>query len=114
MQLVKKNVNQYIQGLPLEIQSVIFYFIPTMGSAKIMRNIIDIYEIDRKYTQRYNMYFIKNTLSFVNYIYDSNYNPDEYEFGPIKYNEGKLLKINHVEEDDDEQTIYRYGKKIYI
>lgn len=113
-QLVKKNINHYIQCLPLEIQSIIFYFIPTMGTAKVMRNIFDIYEIDRKYTQRYNLYFIKNTLSFVNYIYDSNYAPDEYEYGPNAYNEGKLLKINHVQEDDDEVPIYRYGKKIYI
>jgi hypothetical protein len=113
-QLVKKNINQYIHYLPLEIQSIIFYFIPTMGTAKIMRNIFDIYEIDRKYTKRYNMYYIKNTLSFINYIYDSNYVPDEYEYGPLFYNEGKILQINHVQEDDDEVPIYRYGKKIYI
>lgn len=96
MQLVKKNIDQYIQCLPLEIQSIIFYFIPTVGTAKVMKEVIDIYEIDRKYTKRYNLYFIKNSLSFVNYIYDSNYSPDEYEYGPIIYNEGKILKINFV------------------
>ena len=74
-QLVKKNIDQYIQGLSLELQSIIFYFIPTMGTAKIIKKVINIYEIDRKYTKRYNMYYIKNTLSFVDYIYDSNYNP---------------------------------------
>jgi hypothetical protein len=100
-QLVKKNIDQYIQGLPLEVQNIIFYFIPTMGTAKIMRNIFNIYEIDRKYTKRYNMYYIKNTLSFVDYIYDSNYNPDDYEYGPIKYNEGKPLQLNHVNNEDE-------------
>ena len=97
-QLVKKNIDQYIQGLSLEIQSIIFYFIPTMGTAKIMRNIFNIYEIDRKYTKRYNMYYIKNTLSFVNYIYDSIHNPEDYEYGPNWYNEGKLIKINYDSE----------------
>jgi hypothetical protein len=96
MQLVKKNIDQYIKCLPLEIQSIIFYFIPTVGTAKVMKEVIDIYEIDRKYTKRYNLYYIKDRLSFVNYIYDSNYNPDEYEYGPIIYNEGKILKINFV------------------
>jgi hypothetical protein len=107
-QLVKKNINQYIQGLPLELQTIIFYFIPTMGTAKIMRNIFNIYEIDRKSTKRNNFYYIKNKLSFVDYIYDSNYNPDDYEYGPIKYNEGKLLQINHVDEDEDEYDEYEH------
>ena len=113
-QLIKKNINQYIHCLPLEIQSIIFYFIPTVGTAKVIKDVIDIYQKDRKYTQRYNLYYIKDRLSFVNYIYDSNYSPDEYEYGPIIYNEGKILQINHVQEDEDEVPIYRYGKKIYI
>ena len=100
-QLVKKNIDQYIQGLSLELQSIIFYFIPTMGTAKIIKKVIDIYEKDRKYTKRYNMYYIKNTLSFVDYIYDSIYNPDDYEYGPIKYNEGKLLQLNYVNNEDE-------------
>jgi hypothetical protein len=97
-QLVKKNIDQYIQGLSLELQSIIFYFIPTMGTAKIIKKVINIYEIDRKYTKRYNMYYIKNTLSFVDYIYDSIYSPEDYEYGPIGYNEGKLIKINYDSE----------------
>jgi hypothetical protein len=100
-QLVKKNIDQYIQGLSLELQSIIFYFIPPMGTAKVIKNVIDIYQKDRKYTKRYNMYYIKNTLSFINYVYDSNYNPDDYEYGPITYNEGKLLQLNYINNEDE-------------
>ena len=73
-----------------------------MGTAKVIRQIIDIYQIDRKYTKRYNMYYIKNTLSFVEYIYDSIYSPEDYEYGPNWYNEGKLIKINYDSEYEDE------------
>jgi hypothetical protein len=78
-QLIENN----IQELPLEIQSIIFYFIPTVGIAKIMRQVINMYPIDRKYTKRYNMYYIKDTLSFADYMCDSYWNPDDYEFGPL-------------------------------
>ncbi len=78
-QLIENN----IQALPLEIQNIIFYFIPTLGIAKIMRQVINMYQIDRRYTKRYNMYYIKDTLSFPDYMCDSYMNPDDYEFGPL-------------------------------
>ena len=101
-QLVKKNIDQYIQDLPLEVQNIIFYFIPTMGTAKIMRNVINIYERDRKYINGSNLYYIKFTLSFIEYIYDSNNFPHNlaYSLGPKKYNEGKLININFINNED--------------
>ena len=71
---------QIIQALPLELQSNIFYSIPT---ANIMRQVIEMYQIDRKYTKRYNMYYVKDTLSFADYMIDSYWNPDDYEFTPL-------------------------------
>lgn len=74
---------QIIQALPLELESNIFYSIPTVGTANIMRQVIDMYQIDRKYTKRYNMYYVKDTLSFADYMIDSYWNPDDYEFTPL-------------------------------
>lgn len=71
---------QIIQALPLELESNIFHFIPT---ANIMRQVIDMYQIDRKYTKRYNMYYVKDTISFADYMIDSYWNPDDYEFTPL-------------------------------
>ena len=75
--------SQIIQDLPLELESSIFHFIPTVGTANIMRQVINMYQIDRKYTKRYNMYYVKDTLSFADYMIDSYWNPDDYEFTPL-------------------------------
>ncbi len=73
------TIEDSIRTLPLVIQNIIFYFIPTSGTAEIMQYAINMYEKDRKYTKRFKLYYIKPILSFAEYMYDD---PDEYEYGP--------------------------------
>jgi hypothetical protein len=73
------TIEDSIRALPLEIQNIIFYYIPTSGTAEIIQYAIGIYKIDRKYTKRFNLYFIHPILTFAEYMCD---NPIDYEYGP--------------------------------
>jgi len=96
------NVKERIKLLPDEIQSIIFYFIPRSGTAKVIKYVIDIYEKDHNYwlTKQYKLYYVKNILSFFAYIIDSNYNYEEYEYGPNYYNKGKIT-INYYDDNNE-------------
>jgi len=86
-----KTIEESIRALPLVIQNIIFYFIPTSGTAEIMQYAIHMYENDRKYTKRFNMYYIKPIMSFEQYMFDDD--PYEYEYGaPTIYNTPELRR----------------------
>jgi hypothetical protein len=97
----KAKVNYFITDLPEEIQRVIFEFAPTT-TANVMKHTIDIYNKDYSINysasfNRYNntnLYYIRDMLSFLQYIYDSN-SVSEYEFGTRVYNNNKQIYFTH-------------------
>lgn len=94
----KAKVNYFIDKLPADLQSVIFSFVPPTDTAKIIKKVVDAYEQDHKpeLTERYKMYYVKDILSFVDYIYDSNSCMGHgYNFGPKSYNNGKFVYFVH-------------------
>ena len=93
----RAKVNYFIGELPLEIQSMIFRFVPPTDSAKVIKKVIDVYKYDHasRLTKQMNLYYVKDILSFVDYIYDSNSMPDDYDFGPESYNNGKFIYFVH-------------------
>ena len=84
-----------IMKMPLEIRKTIFQYIPpevyTNNVAKLIKNIIQVYEVDHdsELTKRVKMYYIKNILSFSQYVFKTLY------------------------EDEDEYDGCNYGKKSY-
>ena len=76
------SLPELINDLPLVLQNSIFYFVPVSGTAKVMRDAINVYEKDRVLTKRYNWQYIKDKLSFSNYIYHGIFDPSEFEYGP--------------------------------
>ena len=70
---------EYINNLPLELQKIIFYFIPLTSirtnQAKLIGNIMDVYSIDHDpdLTKIYRVYYIKNIMSFSRYVFDTLY-----------------------------------------
>jgi hypothetical protein len=95
--LNKAKVNYFINELPLDLQSVIFSFVSPTDTAKIIKKVIDVYKKDHasRLTKQFNLYYAKDILSFVNYIYDSNSMPDDYDFGPLDYNNDKFIYFVH-------------------
>jgi hypothetical protein len=74
----------YVRMLPLELQRIIFYFIPLTSirtnEAKLIGNVISVYSIDHHHdlTRMAKMYFIKNIMPFYDYVFMTLYE-DEYE-----------------------------------
>lgn len=73
-----------IMKMPLEIRKTIFQYIPpevyTNNVAKLIKNIIQVYEVDHdpELTKRARMYCIKNILSFSHYVFKTLYEDDYY------------------------------------
>ena len=84
-----------IMKMPLDVRKIIFQYIPpevyTNNVAKLIKNIIQVYEVDHdsELTKRAKMYYIKNILSFSQYVFKTLY------------------------EDEDEYDGCNYGKKSY-
>ena len=72
-----------IMKMPLDVRKTIFQYIPpevyTNNVAKLIKNIIQVYEVDHdpELTKRARMYYIKNILSFSHYVFKTLYE-DEY------------------------------------
>ncbi len=72
-----------IMKMPLEIRKTIFEYIPpkfyTNNIAKVIKNISQVYDIDHDpdLTKRARMYYIKNILTFSQYVFKTLYE-DEY------------------------------------
>lgn len=83
-----------IKFLPVEIQNMIFYYIPRSGTARVIKYVIDVYNIDhcRSLTKMYKMYYVKNIISFINYVQDSRFNSDDYDYGHLYYDEVELIE----------------------
>jgi hypothetical protein len=98
---IVSNFDEKIHRLPDEIKSIIFYFIPRCGTAKIIKYVIDIYEKDHNYdlTKMYKMYYVKNIMSFSQYIHDNRYYSEFYDYGSKYYNDIKMIKIYYTIED---------------
>ena len=81
------NLERKISMLPDDVQSIIFYYIPTAGTAKVIKRVIDTYKEDHSHslTKQYRLYFVSNILSFYQYWRDSNYNSEDYDYGPYVY-----------------------------
>lgn len=97
----KAKVNYFITDLPEDIQRVIFEFAPTT-IANVMKHTIDIYNKDyyienaASFNLYYdpNVYYIRDILPFIDYIYDSN-SISKYEFGTRVYNNNKKIYFTH-------------------
>jgi hypothetical protein len=80
----ESKMNELIQFLPSEIQKNIFYYIPLRNlrsdTAQLINNIIYYYDIDHDpdLTKRAKLYYIKNIMSFYNYVFYTLYR-EEYE-----------------------------------
>lgn len=83
-QLVKSNITEKISSLPPEIKSIIFYFIPLnilmSDETKLIKNIIDIYNVDHDpdLTKQAKMYYVKNIMSFSYYVFYTKETEGEY------------------------------------
>jgi hypothetical protein len=97
----KAKVNYFITDLPEEIQRVIFEFAPPT-IANGMKHTIDIYNKDYYienapgFNMYYdpNVYYIRDILPFVDYIYDSN-SVAKYGLGTRVYNNNKQIYFTH-------------------
>jgi len=88
------NLEKKIKELPNDLQSIIFYYIPRAGPAKVIKYVIDVYNIDhcRSLTKTYRMYYVKNILSFAYYVHDSRFNSDDYDYGHYFYDDVELIE----------------------
>jgi hypothetical protein len=74
MQL-NSEVTYNIRCLPLELQRVIFYFIPLSfirsNETKLIKNVIDVYSIDHDpdLTKQARMYYVKNIVQVKYYFF---------------------------------------------
>ena len=83
-QYISNKALKYICNLPCELKKIIFYFIPLnsirTNEAKLIGNIISVYNIDHNYdyTKMAKMYYIKNIMPFYDYVFMTLYE-DEYD-----------------------------------
>jgi len=93
------NIKSFIFKFPKEIQKYIFKFISLKtNSANLINNIILFYNLDHNWslTKLFKLYYIKNILSFQDYVFDSLIDPHEYLYGPSYYDSTETFYI----EDD--------------
>lgn len=93
-QYISNKAIEHICNLPLELQKMIFYFIPLTSvrtnEAKLIGNVISVYSIDHDpdLTKMAKMYYIKNIMPFWAYVFETlyreeycgcNYGREEYD-----------------------------------
>lgn len=108
LQLIKTD---YILDLPLELQRMIFYFIPLeifmKNETKLIKNIIAVYNVDHDpdLTKQAKLYYIKNIMSFSSYVFYTYYEDDYYgcDFGRKEYDTLELS--SRVEYELEERKI---------
>lgn len=107
LQLRKPTINDFISALPLELQSIIFYYIPLRDETKLIKNIIAVYNVDHDpdLTKRARLYFIKNIMSFSSYVFHT-YWEEPYngcDFGRQEYD--TLQLSDRIEYELEERKI---------
>lgn len=96
------SIINYVNLLPCEIKSIIFYFIPLnvimRDETKLIKNIISVYEVDHDpdLSRSAKAYYIKNILSFSSYVF---YTLVEEEYYGCIYGRKVYDKIEEQQED---------------
>ena len=75
-----------MEKLPLELINLIYSYVGIKPEAKLIKNIIEIYNKDHNYdlTKIYHLYYIKNIMSFSDYFFDVKEDKNStYEYGDI-------------------------------